>query len=183
MPDSGHRPRPPGPSPASAACRRSADGLLRASFFGARTRARGFKKVRKACAGIWASFEIAPSRRRFGSFAESSRLFRSARVSIHIRKAGLQQLLTASAGLWAAAAVGRARSPASVVAASNHGFFRIVCFSAYFGDRGATRARPQAGGVDADVGRHRARAPRPPRPPRPHCSAEALDLPGTALMC
>ena len=65
MTGSGQRPRRLGPSPASAACRGSADGLLRASIFGAH-RVGGFKRVGKACAGVWASHAIATTCRRFG---------------------------------------------------------------------------------------------------------------------
>ena len=86
----GQRPRPLGPSPASAACRWSADGFWRAALFGAHIRLGDFKRVMKACAEIWASFAIAPTCRRFGVPAERSRLFRAARVSAHIWDAGRQ---------------------------------------------------------------------------------------------
>ena len=125
MPNSGQRPRPLGPSPASAACRRSADGFLRAAFSRAHTRVGGFKRIRKARAGVWASCVFAPSCRRFGVPAERSRLFRSARVPAHIWEAGLQYFLEACAGLWVNDVAVRARSPASV-AASNLGFSRTA---------------------------------------------------------
>ena len=90
VPHSGQRPRPLGPSPASAACRRSADGFWRAALFGAHIRLGDFKRVMKACAEIWASFAIAPTCRHFCVPAERSRLFRAARVSAHIWDAGRQ---------------------------------------------------------------------------------------------